>query len=245
MEIAEHLELLERDGRAFATSATRARLDTSVPTCPKWSVRDLVDHLGGVYRWATFHLTTSSTAATTEEEERRIFAVDGDPLELFRASHRGLVAALRDAADDLACWSFLPAPTPRAFWSRRQALETAVHRFDAESADGATEAIDSRLALDGIDELLRGFHARSRSRLVSDPPCSLSLRATDSGDAWTVQVLEDRRVVEEGYRGADCQVSGTASDLYLFLWNRLGRDALAVSGSLHVLDVWRERSGIV
>ena len=34
------------------------------------------------------------------------------------------------------CWTFLPAPSPRAMWARRQAHETAIHRVDAQLAAG-------------------------------------------------------------------------------------------------------------
>ncbi|MER6443505.1 hypothetical protein ABT275_45720 [Streptomyces sp. NPDC001185] len=38
----------------------------------------------------------------------------------------------------MTCWTFNPArvPSPLAFWTRRQAHETAVHRYDAEAATG-------------------------------------------------------------------------------------------------------------
>jgi uncharacterized protein (TIGR03083 family) len=60
-------------------------------------------------------------------------------VEWFVAGHAALVQALRDADPDLACWTFLPAPSPLAFWARRQAHETGIHRVDAESpADSIT-----------------------------------------------------------------------------------------------------------
>lgn len=68
-------------------------------------------------------------AETTKEDDE----AGADP------SHEGLaalVASLRAAADDLAVFTFLPSPTPRYFWARRQAHETAIDRADAQAAAG-------------------------------------------------------------------------------------------------------------
>ena len=42
-------------------------------------------------------------------------------------------------------------------WARRQAHETAIHRYDAESASGDVNGFDLDFAVDGIDEILVGF----------------------------------------------------------------------------------------
>src|SRR5262249_53658636 len=52
----------------------------------------------------------------------------------FREGHAALVQALSVAGPDLNCWAFLAAPSPLAFWARRQAHETAIHRVDAGQA---------------------------------------------------------------------------------------------------------------
>ena len=60
-------------------------------------------------------------------------------------------------------------PSPLAFWARRQAHETAVHRYDAQSAapggpPAPAGAFDPAFAADGVDELIMGFAARRRYR---------------------------------------------------------------------------------
>ena len=66
--------------------------------------------------------------------------------------------------------AFLADPaTPRLlFWARRQAMETTVHRVDAESALGRCTPLAPDIALDGIDEFLTGFLPRSRTPLHAD-----------------------------------------------------------------------------
>ncbi len=247
MEIVEHIAHLREEGERFAAAAEAAGLEAEVPTCPGWRVRDLVQHLGGVHRWATSYVVTGRARETTAEEEARFFTrVDGSELApWFHSGHAALVAALAASSPDLACWTFLAAPSPLAFWARRQAHETAIHRVDAEAAAGRGSACPPDLAADGIDELLNGFLSRPTGRLVANPAVRLGIQATDTGDAWTIRIEPERRVVASGAGDADCTASGAASDLYLLLWNRreLG-GRVRVEGDRRVLDLWRERATI-
>jgi len=171
MDIAEHIEHLRRDGARLVEAAGRAGLDAPVPTCPGWTVRDLVGHTGGVHRWAASHLTTGRPGPATAEETAPLFATpeDGKLLDWYRDAHSELVDALTKTDPGVACWSFLAAPSPLAFWARRQAHETAIHRVDAESAGSSVTPVAPGFAVDGIDELLNGFLSRPTSRLVADP----------------------------------------------------------------------------
>ncbi len=45
-------------------------------------------------------------------------------------------------------------------WSRRQASEIAIHRFDAENARGVSSHFEPEFAADMLDELLSGFAPR-------------------------------------------------------------------------------------
>jgi uncharacterized protein (TIGR03083 family) len=247
MEISEHIAHLGEEGERLAGAAAAAGLDSPVPTCPGWRVRDLVQHLSGVHRWATAYILTGNPRPTTEAEDAVLFAAveDGELIPQFRRGHAALVAALEGAPAGLACWTFLAALSPLAFWARRQAHETAIHRVDAEAAAGLTSSCAPELAADGIDELLRGFLSRPRGRLVADPPVSLGVRTTDTGDTWTIHIEPAGRRVTPGAEDADCRVSGAASDLYLLLWNRRSADrAVGVEGDGAVLDLWRERATI-
>src|SRR5690349_6652723 len=138
METAEFLTTLDREGRLLAAAAAEAGTDAKVPTCPEWQVADLLRHTGAVHRWAAALVADGHTAPRPLGD-----GPDLDGAELvawYRDSHRLLVDTLAAAPADLECWTFHPAPcpSPLAFWTRRQAHETAVHRYDAESARGGT-----------------------------------------------------------------------------------------------------------
>ena len=137
----------------------------------------------------------------------------------------------------------MPAPSPLAFWARRQAHETAIHRYDAQSAAAAARrapaaAFDPAFAADGVDELIMGFAARTTL-----PPATTATASGDGGDgaavadrpragrrrragtsasptaaARSAALVEPRRP-----RAADCTLDGPAAGLYAFLWNRVRR----------------------
>jgi hypothetical protein len=144
------------------------------------------------------------------------------------------------------CFAFLPAPSPLAFWARRQTHETAIHRVDVESAACAITPVEPAQAADGIDEFLTGFAAGRRS-WPWDEPRRLRLRAVDASREWRVLIGPER--VEVGpatdtWAGdpwpSDCAVEAPASDLLLLLWNRVPAAELAVTGDPALLASWRE-----
>lgn len=243
METAEYVETLDREGRLLAAAAEAAGVDAKVPTCPQWQVRDLVRHTGMVHRWAAAFVAEGHTSY---HPDGGLPDLDGDALlTWFREGHRQLVDTLAAAPVDVECWHFLPAPSPLAFWARRQAHETTVHRVDAEAARGGVGSeIAAGFAADGIDELLRGFHARRRSRVRSDEPRVLRVRATDAEDAvWTVRLSQEPPAATRDATGAaDCEVAGPAAQLYLSLWNR--QPFPDVTGDAALAALWREKSAV-
>ncbi|MFD0001012.1 maleylpyruvate isomerase family mycothiol-dependent enzyme [Streptomyces sp. NPDC127178] len=243
METADFVRTLDREGQLLAAAAEEAGSEAEVPTCPDWQVRDLLRHTGMVHRWAAAFVAEGHTSA---HPDGGLPDLDGASLlTWFREGHRHLVGTLAGAPADVQCWQFLPAPSPLAFWARRQAHETTVHRFDAETARGGTPSgIDPDFAADGIDELLLAFHARRRSRVRSAEPRVLRVRATDTdGAVWTVRLSQEPPVAVRGdTAGADCEISGRVAQLYVALWNRLPFPH--VTGDAAVATLWRENSAV-
>jgi uncharacterized protein (TIGR03083 family) len=247
MDVAEHLEALRTEGNRLADAARRAAPGDPVPTCPAWDVGDLVTHTGQVHRWArTFISGGRTTVMSSDEEEEAMGPEPSDDhlVEWFAEGHADLVTALTDAPDDLECWTFLPSPSPRAFWARRQAHETAIHRVDAQTAIGAITPFAPAFAADGIDELLSGFFARRGRAPRIDVDCTLLISTTDTGETWFVQMGPAGYQATRDGGTADCSVSGPANDIYLLLWNRGTAGGLTVSGAPDVLDRWRKGATI-
>ncbi len=257
MTIEEHIEVVGAAGRTFADAARAGDLDAPVPGCPGWDLRDLVRHLGEIHLWAAANVA-GRPGATLDLEDRSdlcaswpdlaVFWPEDDALvDWYLTTNANLVEVLESAPADVQAPTFLPAPSPLAMWARRQAHETSIHRFDAQSASGSTTGFDATLAADGIDELLHGFYesvTRSEGReLPVDQTRLVEVRTDDTGDAWFM-ALGPRSIAAAAGGEADLTISGTASDLYVALWNR-GNDAtIAATGDPRLLQLWHEHTGV-
>ncbi len=246
MEISQHIGHLEHDGSLLAGAAARAGLDAPVPACRPWRVGDLLRHLAHVHRWAAGHVTGQRVRGAGRKSEAEILASgppDDELIGWYRAAHADLVTALRTTPPGVPGGAFLPAPSPLAFWARRQAHETAVHRFDVQDAAGQAGSFDPGFAADGIDELLMGFAYRDRAEPARGGTRVLQVRTSDTGDGWQVEIgpegiTDVRRATGEG----DCVLDGPAGQLYLVLWNRrpVTGDGVTVTGQDDLLRFWRD-----
>jgi uncharacterized protein (TIGR03083 family) len=250
VEISEHIDALHLHGTLMADAAERAGLDAPVTPCEPWLVRDLLRHTGFIHRWAARHITERPASVLSGPPEPEILnegPADPGLLAWFRAGHAALVEALTTADPALDCATFMAAPCPLAFWARRQAHETAMHRADAESAVGLLPDYPAEFAADGIDELIMGFGARGKYRPVTAADGGrLRVLAADTGDAWSVDAREGRMQPRRDHGedpagdAASCTVSGPASGVYLFLWHRADatRAGVTVTGNPDLLDCW-------
>ena len=244
--IDQHLAGIDTAGQRLLELALSAGLQAKVPTCPTWTVDALVAHQAMVHRWATAHVRGDDRAEVPNQTELRRTVADLPTY--YRDGLSGLLAALRDAPDDLRAMSFLnDAPSPRRFWARRQCHETTVHMVDALAAAKGRlpttdeAAVDDALAVDGIDELLRGFFTRGKSKLYDGEAFTVAVVPTDADRRWVLHV-DERLTVDPGDPpvagdGAAATISGSATALYLALWNR--GDEVEIAGRSELLDHWR------
>lgn len=250
VEIPRFLDELDRHGRLLAAAADRAGAAAPVPGCPGWQVGDLVRHTGGVHRWAAGIVAAASHQRPAGGSARHAPPADLPDEELlpwYAAGLQGLLDTLRAAPAGLDCWTFLAAPTPKAFWARRQAHETAIHRLDAELAAGVTPTgVSAEFAADGLDELF-GFLSQRHGRLRTDASRTILIGATDLDRAWLVTTSTGPLVATDGTGrdgDADLTVRGPAAELYPLLWNRRDAAGLELDGDTRLLDRWRELATI-
>jgi uncharacterized protein (TIGR03083 family) len=252
VEIAEHIDALRLHGTALADAAARAGLDAPVPPCEPWLVKDLLRHTGYVHRWAARHITERPASVLDGSSEAEILTggpADPELLAWFRAGHAALVETLSTADPALECATFMAAPSSLAFWARRQAHETAMHRADAESAAGVLPDYPAGFAADGIDELIMGFGRRAKYQPAAGAAGGrLRVTAADTGHGWSIDAhegrLQPRRDNGEDPaedEDATCAVTGPASGVYLFLWHRAdaARAGVTVRGKTDLLDCWQ------
>ncbi len=245
MELVEHIDTLRAEGMLLADSAEATGFDAQIPSCPEWTVRDLLRHMGEVHRWAASHVTGKRETMNVEN-----FALypeqDAELLTWFREGHAGLLRALEEADPEADYYGFLPGDLKGTrFWARRQAHETTVHRVDAQNVTGMISPSTTEFAVDGIEEMLHGFLARRPSRLTcAADPYTFVLVSTDFPHAWRVTVDGDGPVTTDDPGEGGTRVYGTAFDLYLLLWNRRPLDGLEVQGPTEGLEHYRAHAHV-
>jgi uncharacterized protein (TIGR03083 family) len=226
MDPQQALLALERAAAEVPVLLAGADPAAPVPRCPGWTVTDLVVHLGKVHVWAEQCIRLGDP---TERDLAGPGAGVADLARWYRSCADTLLETLRTTSPDAPCWTFGPPPREAQFWFRRQAHETAVHRWDLGTALGRDLGYPAGLAADGVDEVVTVFFPR-QVRLERIPPLSRSLAvAADGGPTWVLH--------GDGTGGpsdpADATVFGPADALVLLLWGRVGLDdpRLTVTGS--------------
>lgn len=220
------LGTLWRDGLALADAAERAGLGAPVPTCPGWSVADLVWHIGEVHLfWRTVVAERWIEPSAYVEPERPL----GDELVAwYREGVQRTVEVLRQADADTEVWTWAPRGGTAGWVLRRMAQETAMHRWDAEAAASAAggEPIEAEIAVDGIDEFFDHF-TDAAAEGAAALGGTVHLHCTDADGEWLVSepAAGGRLEVRREHAKGDAAVRGTASDLMLLVWGRLPLDA--------------------
>lgn len=255
----------ERFGSEIVTqtdllSAAVADADVTlpVPSCPGWTVNQLVRHLGHGHRWAETIVRTRATEPTSDEALRNLDGYVGeDPATLAAWLAEGaaeLAETLLAAGPDATVWTPLPSgERSPAFYARRFTHETLIHRADATLAIGseftagsdvAADAIDEWLELGSLPEMLE-FHPHWRELL--GPGRTLHLHATDTppeaSAEWVVDLTGDAITWRRAHEKAPVAVRGSLTDLLLLIYRRRPVDGghVEVIGDRALLDFWLER----
>jgi uncharacterized protein (TIGR03083 family) len=240
------LAALRAEADAFRTAATVAALDAQVPSCPEWTVEDLVGHLGGVYAWVNRHVTRGDVSRP-EPRGDEAGPAGAARLAWFDDRYAELLRTLESVEPELPAWNWAPQAKKAVFWHRRMAHETAVHRWDMQMASGATEPIEAKLASDGITEVLDSWLPAGRRHGETEGVRGIvALHATDVGQTWFIRLrgagialLDTDTLLDDDHPHERAQATGTASDLLLALYGRVLFDVLEVAGDPRLLQALR------
>jgi len=218
-------------------AAARFGLEADVPTCAGWEVDDLLLHVGRVFTRAS---TLVGERLTTQQDYAPEPPTGTDPVDYLNNALDDLVEALTSADADTPVWNWSGESQTAAFWARRMAHESVVHRYDAQRAHGVAQPIDADLAIDGLDEMVDVLLPRIVERdNVILPTATYVLSATDDGD-WSVRLGPDGVERLDVAKEPDVTVRGTPSALLLAAYNRIKWTSLEVDGDATLLESWSQ-----
>lgn len=244
------------ENAAFAGLIRDADLSTPVPTCPDWTLDQLMRHVGRGDRWCAQIIAARSTKPIDPREVAggKPPVERADAIEWLHDGARMLIDAVDSSGTQTPVWTFL-GPRPAEWWIRRRLHETAVHRADAALALGVDFVIEPLTAADAITEYLERVVIRTAEAVASgaaaplDAGESVHLHATDVDDAcgggeWTISGETDGIAVDRGHGKASVALRGPVRDILLALVRRGEADELGleVFGQLGVWDAWLNRT---
>ncbi|MGW1814526.1 maleylpyruvate isomerase family mycothiol-dependent enzyme [Streptomyces sp. NPDC002125] len=232
---------------------TGADLTRRVPTCPDWTLRELVVHVGGAHRWVGEIVRRRAADDVPEDQVPDAGGPEGDDTGALRAwllaGADATVEALREAGPDTEVWTWA-WERRTAFWARRMAHETAVHRADAALAAGTDYTVAADLAADTVTEWLQIV---AYAQEEGDPEAaelrgggrSLHLHATDAlGAEWLIEFRDEGFTWRHAHEKATVALRGPVTELMLAFNRRQKPDegGLEVLGDRELLDFWLDRS---
>lgn len=228
--------IAEESERLFALSGEN--LDALVPSCPGWSVRQLIEHVASVLTFYSHQLAAADPNKRSEpppyDDEK-----SSEPGEWLHVASEVLLESLGELGADEPCWNWSGFDLDSGWVARRLSLELAVHRYDCELALGEVHPVSAGLAVDGIDERLEVF---LRSDLPTAPQATLGgplcLSSSDVPASWVVEIGGGKLKVREKAGPAAAVLRGSASELYLYSWNRIDPDCLDLTGDPAVVRAW-------
>lgn len=233
-----------RSESAAVAAAARQAPGAAVTACPGWDMTALVAHLVGVQRWTAAIVAGGERVRQRDVERLADPTSAADTVAAYEVGAEQLLGVLSAADPEAQTWTFAGSGDRRvAWWIRRAAAETAVHRFDAERAARIEPPpMDRALAVEGIEEHLVDFLPGAVERSEHTFTGSLHLHATDDGPEveWLVDLDARPVTAAHGHATATTAIRASASDLVLWLWNRLpaGGAGLDVVGSTDMLTSW-------
>ncbi|WP_445280099.1 maleylpyruvate isomerase family mycothiol-dependent enzyme [Streptomyces sp. DSM 118148] len=249
------LRLIEERSSVFrAAVASAPGLDAQVPTCPEWTLFDLAEHIGdGRRAWAAT-VAAGPAPAKSAAEGAPAAPREREALQAWLAeSTEQLLDALREAGPDRGCWTWWGAsqsPQTCGAVARHQLQQMAVHTYDAQITVGAPEPLPVDVALDGVEEFL--YTCVATPSAWPHKPTAFDFHATE-GHSWRLTVDGDgarstripapgttsAAAADEGLDAVGVSVRGTASELVLFVYDRIPAASLRIEGDAGLFDLLR------
>jgi uncharacterized protein (TIGR03083 family) len=247
MDFDRHCTEIVTQAELLAIGLKGADLRAPVPSCPGWSLGDLVRHIGGGHRWAEEVVRTRATGFLPDDQVRKL---DGDdtadvPADWLREGAVRFADTLRAAGPDTKVWAPLIFDST-SFWARRFAHETLVHRADATLAAGTEFVVADDVALDAVDEwmeldsLPQHFDYKPQKRELLGAGRTLAFDATDAEAAWFVDLTGEVIAWRRGRGQAAVTVRASLTDLLLVIYRRkaVPGNGIEILGDMDLLDTW-------
>lgn len=243
------------ENAAFADLLRDADLSLPVPTCPEWTLEQLMRHVGRGDRWCAQIVAEQSMDPIDPRtvEGGKPPAGRDNEIEWVQAGPQRLLDAVAATGAETPVWTFI-GERPAKWWIRRRLHEIVVHRADAAIALGVEFEVEPAVAADAITEWLERveIQADDEGPAGGDRPLgdgqSIHLHATDDGlgeaGEWTILGRPDGIAVDKEHGKSTVALRGPARDLLLAVVRRrtAAEEGVEIFGDAGVWDTWLART---
>ncbi|WP_436533750.1 maleylpyruvate isomerase family mycothiol-dependent enzyme [Actinoplanes sp. HUAS TT8] len=226
-----YLSAMESETGRLVAAVGRRDPHEPVPSCPDWSVRDLVTHVGTGHRLSAAVVRAKASKPAPYE----LIQAPEDFGPWLAEGAGELVTAVREQGFDTEVWAWVPQHQTTGFWLRRMLHDLIIHRFDVDP-DGD---LDEDLAVDGVADILLCYatlSAREPSPMAGLRGRGETLQFGDGVHGWHVTLTPGGAQWRPGVAAADVELTAPARELLLVLNRR--REPGECRGDRALLDRW-------
>ena len=234
-----YFELIDSDTDRLIAMGERG-LKEPVPACAGWDVAEVLWHVADVYE---HKVRVMADNAWPEEWPPEWDYGDGEEPAFLQAARTHLFEEFSRHPLDEQTTTF-GADTTIVFWVRRMAVEIAIHRLDGEQAHDELTPIPDDIAIDGIDEMLQVMLAGDwwAERVQTAHPVDALVAVEAGGRRWVCDVREKSVTIRpDDAPPAAATISGSPEAVFLWLWGRVGDDAVTFAGDEATVREFRAR----
>jgi uncharacterized protein (TIGR03083 family) len=243
----------------LAEAAAAAGPDAAVPTAPKWTVTDLVAHVGQTQNWVAEIIERRITDPSQLPTEMAVPPADPREWQAWLSeSAQRVASACSDDALEAPVFNAAGDGRPGArFWMSSMLNEAVVHGFDAAKAADRPADVEAAIAAALISNHFAMLTSPTwkmqrpeSAHALAGTGQTLQWRATDTEEstgAWFVERQPDGATWQPGVRQAEVTVTGPARALLLVLTRRLalsdgGAADISVGGDLTLAQHWLDNT---
>lgn len=228
MTRVDYAAALIEENRAFGDLVRVGDPAMPIPTCPEWTLNQLLRHVGRGHRWA------AQIVADRLDHGPDPRTIDGgkppaeldDAIAWLHAGAQRMIDAVAQVGADTPVWTFV-GPRPAWWWLRRRLHEVTVHRADVALALGIEYPLAPEVAADAISEWLElvAFGQRYQAVRPLGDDHTMHLHATDPGlgaaGEWTIRAGPDGITWSHEHGKGSVALRGGAVELLLAIMQRL------------------------
>ncbi|MFW0787264.1 maleylpyruvate isomerase family mycothiol-dependent enzyme [Gordonia sp. CPCC 206044] len=236
----DRLAVIAAEAQRLAEVVAGVDPATRCPTCPDWTVADLLWHVIEVHTfWGAIladRVTDAAELANVEQSKPSRPDTVPEMLGLRARMTARLIEQLEKRDDAERCWSWWPDDQTVGFTRRMQTYEATMHRVDAELAAGVTvNPIAVAVAEGAIDHAVDVMWGAMPGGARYTSAGVVEFVAVDTGRRWQVEVgrwaddggaesapTEGARATRAGVGEPTATAAARTVDLALWAWTRGG-----------------------